>query len=76
MLRLVSDIDAGTNEEAERLLNDAMDYFASELPPRVDPRAWQHLLIYAPTSVLVRALVKRLYWRWVKPFLLATRVLH
>jgi hypothetical protein len=59
---------------AEHLLNEAMDYFASELPKSVDPRAWQHLLIYAPTRVLIRALVMRFWWRRIKPLLLALRV--
>lgn len=54
--------------EAELLLNDASDYFASELPKKVDERAWAHLLIYAPTSGLLRALwrrcTKRFRYRW------------
>ncbi len=51
--------DNGFDRDAELLLNDASDYFAGTLA-EADPRAWQHLLIDAPTSVLGRALWRRL----------------
>lgn len=51
------------NKEAELLLNNATEYFGDVLPQGVDKRAWHHLLIYAPTSVLIRALSTRLFWR-------------
>ena len=53
----------GFDRNAELLLNDAEDYLAGTCA-RADPRAWQHLLIYAPTSVLVKALYRRLTKRF------------
>ena len=58
----------GYDMNAELVLTDASDYFASVLPKKVDERAWNHLLIYAPTSLLLRALwfrcTKRFRYRW------------
>jgi hypothetical protein len=51
------------DRSAELLLNDAEEYFAGTCS-KADPRAWQHLLTYAPTSVLV----KTIWWRCIKHF--------
>jgi hypothetical protein len=45
--------------EAERLLNAAMDHIAGTLEQPIDPRAWQHLLIYCPLDVLEAAYVRK-----------------
>lgn len=42
--------------EAERLLNAAMDHIAGTLEQPTDPRAWDHLLIYCPRDALERRL--------------------
>ena len=35
-------------QKAERLLMEACDFIAATLPKDIEPRAWKHLLIYAP----------------------------
>lgn len=34
------------------MIMDLVDIFASTLPKNIDPRAWQHLLIYCPAEHL------------------------
>ena len=38
----------------EQLMNELVDQMARTLEQPSDPRAWQHLLIYAPIEVLTR----------------------
>lgn len=38
--------------QAERLLNEAMDYIAATGEQPGDARAWSHLLIYCPPEVI------------------------
>lgn len=42
-------------EQAEWLLNAASDFIAATLA-QPDPRAWDHLLIYAPRDAIERRL--------------------
>jgi hypothetical protein len=49
-----------TRNETERLLNAAMDHIADTLEQSTDPRAWDHLLIYAPTAAIFNALARRI----------------
>lgn len=56
-------IHFGSNEcpydkQAEKLLTDAADFMASNLP-KPDPRAWDHLLIYCPLEILEAAYVRK-----------------
>lgn len=46
--------------QTERLLNEAMDHIAGTLEQPSDPRAWDHLLIYAPPGAVFNRLVKAL----------------
>lgn len=43
--------------EAEKLLNAAMDHIAGTLEQPTDPRAWGHLLIYCPIKDIFERLV-------------------
>jgi len=45
---------ADRRNEAERLLNAAMDHIAGTLEQPADQRAWDHLLIYCPREALER----------------------
>lgn len=49
---------ADNRNETERLLNAAMDHIAGTLEQPADPRAWDHLLIYAPPRAVFNRLVK------------------
>jgi hypothetical protein len=43
--------------EAEKLLNAAMDHIAGTLEQPTDRRAWMHLLIYCPYDILEAAYI-------------------
>lgn len=45
--------------EAERLLNAAMDHIAGTHEQPADQRAWDHLLIYCPLEILEAAYVRK-----------------
>ncbi len=51
---------ADSCNQTERLLNDAMNHIAGTLEQPTDPRAWDHLLIYAPPGAIFNRLVKSL----------------
>jgi len=38
------------------MMSDLVDVFASNLPKKVDPRAWQNLLVYCPVDLLIERL--------------------
>lgn len=44
--------------QVERKLNEAADLLAATLDQPADPRAWDHLLIYAPRDALERRLAR------------------
>jgi len=35
------------------MMMDLVDIFASNLPKNIDPRAWQHLLVYCPVEHII-----------------------
>lgn len=56
-------IHFGSNEcvydkQAEKLLNEAADFMAGNLP-KPDDRAWAQLLIYCPLEILEAAYVRK-----------------
>lgn len=46
--------------QAERLLNAAMDHICDTHEQPTDPRAWDHLLVYAPSGQIFNALMRRI----------------
>jgi hypothetical protein len=49
-----------TRNKTERLLNEAMDHICDTHEQPTDPRAWDHLLIYAPPGSIFNALMRRI----------------
>lgn len=47
------------SEQLTESLMEAADLFGGDPMSRADPRAWPHILTYAPTEFLIRTLKKR-----------------
>jgi hypothetical protein len=58
-MRREDEMTTDHRNEAERLLNTAMDHIAGTHEQPLDPRAWEHLLIYCPLEILEAAYVKK-----------------